>query len=86
LLSWLRRQLGLVSQEATLFADTIEGNIKLGCPDASMDDVVDAAMQANCHDFISEFPDGYKTFLGEGGSLVSGKGYTGLDCVAFLLG
>jgi ABC-type multidrug transport system fused ATPase/permease subunit len=84
--SWLRRQLGLVSQEATLFADTIEGNMKLGCPDASMDEVIDAAIQANCHDFISEFPDGYKTFLGEGGSLVSGKGYAELGCLTLLLG
>jgi ATP-binding cassette subfamily B protein len=47
--------------------------MKLGCNDATMDDIVEAATQANCHDFISEFPKGYKTFLGEGGSLVSGK-------------
>jgi ATP-binding cassette, subfamily B, bacterial IrtB/YbtQ len=61
-----------VSQEAVLFADTIEANIKLGCPGASIEDVIAAAKQANAHDFITSFPMGYQTFIGEGGSLVSG--------------
>lgn len=69
---WLRDQFGLVSQEATLFATTIEENIRYGCPDATMDDIIDAARKANCHDFIMDFPNKYKTFVGEGGSLVSG--------------
>lgn len=69
---WLRQQFGLVSQEATLFNMTVEDNIKFGCPSAAFDDVVDAALTANCHDFIMKFPDQYQTMLGEGSNLVSG--------------
>lgn len=76
----------MVGQEATLFADTVEANIKLGCPDASIEDVIEAAKQANCHDFISAFPDGYNTFLGEGGSLVSGKFMQGLPVTLLRVG
>jgi len=69
---WLRDQLGLVSQEATLFNTTIEENIRYGCPRATYEEVVEAAKQANCHGFITSFPDSYQTIIGEGGSLVSG--------------
>jgi ABC-type protease/lipase transport system fused ATPase/permease subunit len=59
-----------VSQEAVLFADTIEANIKLGRPEATMEDVIAAAKAANCHDFISSFPLSYKEFID--GTKVSG--------------
>lgn len=69
---WLRDQFGLVSQEPTLFDTTIEENIRYGCPNASLEQVVEAAKQANAHDFISEFSDGYHTRVGQGSTLVSG--------------
>jgi ABC-type multidrug transport system fused ATPase/permease subunit len=59
-----------VSQEAVLFADTVEANIKLGCPDATMEDVIAAAKAANAHSFITSFPLGYKEFID--GTKVSG--------------
>ena len=55
-----------------LFADTIENNIKFGCPDATHAQVVEAAKKACCHDFISALPDGYDTVIGEGGATLSG--------------
>lgn len=70
--SWLREQLGLVGQEATLFPGTIEENIRYGLADATTTEVVEAAKDANCHEFITAFPDGYATRIGEGGSLISG--------------
>jgi len=69
---WLRDQLGLVSQEPILFDTTVEENIRYGCPNASFEQVVEAAKQANAHDFISTFPDGYQTRVGQGSTLVSG--------------
>ncbi|CAN6861759.1 unnamed protein product [Brassica oleracea] len=59
--NWLRAQMGLVSQEPALFATTIEENILFGREDASMDEVVEAAKASNAHNFISQFPHGYKT-------------------------
>jgi len=58
---WLRSQMGLVSQEPALFATSIEENILFGKEDASFDEVVEAAKSSNAHDFISQFPLGYKT-------------------------
>lgn len=58
---WLRDQLGLVSQQPTLFDCSIEENIRYSLPNASREQVVEAAMQANAHDFISSFPEGYAT-------------------------
>ena len=55
-----------------LFADTIENNIKFGCPDATHEQVVEAAKKACCHDFISALPEGYDTVIGEGGGTLSG--------------
>jgi len=69
---WLRNEIGLVSQEATLFNTTILENIRFGCPDKTKDEVEEAAKQANCHEFIMSFPNRYQTVIGEGGSLVSG--------------
>ena len=69
---WLRDQFGLVSQEPVLFDTSIEENIRYGCPNASHEQVVEAAKQANAHDFISSFPDGYQTRVGQGSTLVSG--------------
>ena len=71
-ISWLRSQIGLVGQEAVLFTGTIEENIKLGYGEATTEQVIEAARQANCHDFIMTFPEGYQTQVGEGGTLVSG--------------
>jgi len=69
---WLRDQLGLVSQEPTLFNTTIGENIKYGQPKATQDDIVEAAKQANAHDFIMSFQYGYDTEVGETGTQVSG--------------
>lgn len=69
---WLRDQFGLVSQEPVLFDTTIEENIRYGFPEASHEQVVEAARMANAHDFISEFPSGYNTRVGQGSSLISG--------------
>ena len=69
---WLRRQLAHVSQEPTLFNDTIEKNISFGCPGATQKDIEEASKQANAHDFISSFPSGYETSVGEVGTKLSG--------------
>lgn len=60
-LKWLRSQMGLVNQEPILFATSIKENILFGKEGASFDDVVAAAKDANAHDFILKFPDGYET-------------------------
>ncbi|KAL0642624.1 hypothetical protein Bca4012_040914 [Brassica carinata] len=70
--NWLRLQMGLVSQEPALFATSIEENILFGKEDASMDEVVQAAKASNAHTFISQFPQGYKTQVGERGVQMSG--------------
>ena len=62
----------MVFQNVYLFKDTIENNIKFGCPEASHEQVVEAAKKARCHDFISLLPEGYNTMIGEGGSTLSG--------------
>ncbi|CAL9248278.1 unnamed protein product [Arabidopsis halleri] len=69
---WLRSQMGHVSQEPALFATSIEENILFGKEDASMDEVMEAAKSSNAHDFISQFPLGYKTQVGEKGVQISG--------------
>ncbi|KAL0658191.1 hypothetical protein Bca4012_078776 [Brassica carinata] len=69
---WLRSQMGLVSQEPVLFATSINENILFGKEDASMDEVVEAAKASNAHTFISQFPQGYKTQVGERGVQMSG--------------
>ena len=68
----LRSQIGLVSQDVYLFGGSIKDNIAYGKPDATMDEIVDAAKKANIHDFIKELPDKYDTFVGERGTRLSG--------------
>ena len=62
----------MVFQTVYLFHDTVENNIKFGCPDATHEQVVAAAKAACCHDFISALPNGYDTVIGEGGATLSG--------------
>jgi len=68
----LRENIGLVSQETILFNDTVKANIAYGRPDYSLDQVINAATQANAHDFIMKLPQGYDTFIGERGMSLSG--------------
>ena len=68
----LMDQISMVFQNVYLFADTIENNIKFGCPDATHEQVVEAARRACCDDFIKALPDGYDTVIGEGGASLSG--------------
>ena len=68
----LRSQIGLVSQDVYLFGGSLKDNIAYGKPDATMDEIVDAAKKANIHDFIMELPDKYDTFVGERGTRLSG--------------
>ncbi len=71
-LSFLRTNIGLVSQEPTLFSGTIGENIRYGKPDCSEEEMIHAAMQANAHNFISALPLGYDTPVGERGTQLSG--------------
>lgn len=68
----LRSQIGIVLQETNLFSGTIRDNIAFGRPEATMDEVMDAAKAAAAHDFIQTFPDGYDTPVGERGTTLSG--------------
>ena len=68
----LMDQISMVFQNVYLFADTIENNIKFGCPEATHEQVVAAARKACCADFIEALPDGYDTVIGEGGASLSG--------------
>ncbi|WP_053219824.1 ABC transporter ATP-binding protein [Virgibacillus senegalensis] len=68
----LRRNIGFVLQESFLFSTSIKENIAYGNPNASMDEIVDAAKRAQAHEFIMEMPEGYETMLGERGMGLSG--------------
>ena len=68
----LRSQIALVSQESLLFSETIANNIRLSKPDATLEEVKEAARMAHAHDFIEAFEDGYETLVGERGSRLSG--------------
>lgn len=68
----LMDQISMVFQNVYLFADTIENNIKFGCPNATHEQVVEAAKKACCDDFIQALPDGYNTVIGERGAYFSG--------------
>ncbi|CAN8004520.1 unnamed protein product, partial [Ixodes hexagonus] len=71
--SWLRRKvIGYIRQEPVLFATSIMENIRYGNPDATDEEVYEAARQANAHDFITSFPRQYDTVLGERGVTISG--------------
>lgn len=68
----LMSNISMVFQNVYLFADTIENNIKFGKPDATHEEVVEAAKKACCDEFIAAMPDGYNTMIGEGGASLSG--------------
>jgi len=71
-ISDLRSQLGIVSQETVLFHDTVRANIAYGRPEADQEAIEGAARAANAHDFITGFPKGYDTLVGERGTELSG--------------
>ena len=71
-LASLRAQIALVSQDVTLFDDSIAANIGFGRPDAAHEDIVAAAQAAAAHEFISALPQGYDTVAGERGVTLSG--------------
>ena len=68
----LIRNFSFVFQSVYLFEDTIANNIRFGKPEASQEEVIEAAKKAACHDFILSLPDGYDTKIGEGGASLSG--------------
>jgi ATP-binding cassette subfamily B protein len=68
----LMRQVAFVFQDTFLFADTLANNIRLGLPEATMDEVIAAARAAQAHDFIMALPQGYETLAGERGAFLSG--------------
>ena len=71
-LAALRRQISVIEQDVFLFSRTISENIAFGCPDANQEDIERAAHQAQAHDFIMRFEDGYETEVGERGVTLSG--------------
>ncbi len=71
-LATLMDNISMVFQRVYLFQDTIYNNIILGRPDASREEVIEAAKKARCYDFIMELPDGFDTVIGEGGASLSG--------------
>ncbi|MCB0127844.1 MAG: ABC transporter ATP-binding protein, partial [Caldilineaceae bacterium] len=71
-LNSLRDQIGIVLQETTLFASTIRENLLFGRPDATEQEMIEAAQAAQAHDFIMRMPDGYDTAVGERGVTLSG--------------
>lgn len=68
----LRQAIGLVPQEPLLFHRSLKENIAYGKPDASMEEIIEAAKKAHCHEFITELPEGYETLVGERGVKLSG--------------
>ncbi len=69
---WLRKQIGVVSQEPVLFGYTIGQNIAFGKEGATREEIEAAAKMANAHDFITRFENGYDTDVGERGAQLSG--------------
>ena len=67
-LNWLRAKIGVVSQEPVLFAMSIKQNIAYGKENATDDEIVAAAKNANAHDFIMRLPMNYETLVGDRGS------------------
>jgi ABC-type multidrug transport system fused ATPase/permease subunit len=68
----LRREIGIVLQDSILFGASISENIAYGKPEASREEIIEAARQAFAHDFIEALPDGYDTIIGERGATLSG--------------
>ena len=71
-LAELMEQISMVFQRVYLFQDTIYNNISMGKPDATEEEVYEAAKKARCYDFIMKLPDGFQTMIGEGGATLSG--------------
>ena len=71
-LAVLMDNISMVFQRVYLFQDTVYNNIALGRPDASREEIIEAAKKARCYDFIMELPDGFDTVIGEGGASLSG--------------
>ncbi|MDW8465758.1 MAG: ABC subfamily B transporter ATP-binding protein [Chloroherpetonaceae bacterium] len=71
-LTALRKQMSIVPQDVLLFGGTIAENIAYGKPDASEAEIIEAAKKAHAHEFVSLFPEGYKTIVGERGIKLSG--------------
>jgi ATP-binding cassette subfamily B protein len=69
---YFHSQIGVVLQETFLFSGTILNNIRFSRPDATYEEVIQAAKMANAHEFISKTPDGYNTYVGEKGYNLSG--------------
>ncbi|VDN04600.1 unnamed protein product [Thelazia callipaeda] len=69
---WLRNVIGVVEQEPVLFTDTVEENLRLGDPNANLEQMIEVCRIANAHDFILKLPQGYKTRIGDGGVQLSG--------------
>ena len=65
-------QISMVFQRVYLFQDTIYNNIAMGRPDASEEEIIQAAKKARCYDFVTALPDGFQTIVGEGGATLSG--------------
>ena len=82
----LRQQIGVVDQDTFLFGGTIRENISIGHPDASLEEVIEAATQAGAHSFIEALPMGYETQIGEGGGMLSGGQRQRLAIARALLG
>jgi len=82
----LRQQIGVVDQDTFLFGGTIRENITVGHPEATLEDVIEAAKQAGAHQFIKELPMGYETQIGEGGGMLSGGQRQRLAIARALLG
>src|SRR5690606_368077 len=71
-LAFLRRQVAFIPQEPFLFSTTVYENIAYGRPDATLEEVEEAARKARAHDFIAALPQGYQTLVGERGAGLSG--------------
>jgi ATP-binding cassette subfamily B protein len=82
----LREQIGVVDQDTFLFGGTIRENISISYPEATLDDIIEAAKQAGAHQFIKELPMGYETQIGEGGGMLSGGQRQRLAIARALLG
>lgn len=82
----LRSQIGVVDQDTFLFGGTIRENISVGHPQATLENIIEAAQQAGAHQFIKELPMGYETQIGEGGGMLSGGQRQRLAIARALLG
>lgn len=82
----LRQQIGVVDQDTFVFGGTIRENICIGYPEATLEDVIEAARQAGAHSFIKDLPMGYETQIGEGGGMLSGGQRQRLAIARALLG